>query len=102
MNWKEHAEDLKQGKTVQIRPKGSSMEPKISSGNLVTVEPHNNKLAAGDIVLCKVGGKYFVHLIKTITTQKEKLRYQIGNNKHHINGVVGIENIFGKVTKVEP
>ena len=29
-------------------------------------------------------------------------RYQIGNNKNHTNGTIGADNVFGKVTKVEP
>ena len=73
------------------------MEPKISSGNLVTVEPVTVPIEKGDIVFCKVGGKYYVHLVHSVKGS----RYQIGNNKNHINGIISQDTIFGKVTKVE-
>lgn len=34
-----HIAALKEGKTIQFRPHGNSMTPKIESGQLVTVEP---------------------------------------------------------------
>ena len=52
---------------------------------------------AKDIVLCKVKGRCYVHLVKCISGK----RFQIGNNKGGINGWIGINSIFGKVTKIE-
>ena len=101
MNWLEHVEKLKKGEKVQFRPKGNSMEPKISSGNLVTVEPSKGPLKKGDIVFCKVGRNYYVHLVQSAHEKAGNWRYQIGNNKNHTNGTIGQENIFGKVIKVE-
>lgn len=97
MNWELHRDKLAKGETVSFRPKGHSMEPKISSGNLVTVEPAKHPLQKGDIVFCKVGGKYYVHLIQAVKGSN----YQIGNNKKHTNGTIGPDSVFGKVTKVE-
>ena len=59
---------LQAGETVQFRPRGSSMMPKIKSGQLCTVAPldENVPLAEGDIVLCKVNGKQYLHLIKAV------------------------------------
>ena len=52
-----YIEQLKQGQTVQFRPRGQSMKGKIASGQLVTVEPIGDRiLEKGDIVLCKVNG----------------------------------------------
>ena len=70
---------LKEGETVQFRPRGNSMVGKIDSGQLCTVEPVENFdcLAVGDIVLCKVNGSQFLHLIKAIQGK----RFQIGNNR---------------------
>lgn len=108
MNWEQHVADLQAGKIIQIRPKGNSMEPKISSGNLVTLKPVKVKdprdLVAkkDDIVFCKVKGHYYIHLVQAVSQKMGGCRYQIGNNKNHTNGWIGPNSIFGKVTKVEP
>lgn len=89
---------LQAGETVSFRPRGNSMSGKIESGQLCTVQPVNTELKVGDIVLCKVAGKQFLHIIKAIQGE----RFQIGNNKGHINGWVGRNCIFGNLTKIEP
>lgn len=91
---------LQAGETVQFRPRGNSMQPKIESGQLCTVEPMKEEtpLHAGDVVLCKVNGREFLHIIKVVRDG----RYQIGNNKGHINGWVGPKSIYGRLAKVEP
>jgi len=88
---------LQTGETVSFRPRGNSMVGKIESGQLCTVEPVTGVLDTGDIVLCKVAGNQYLHLIKAIQGD----RFQIGNNKGHINGWVGRNCIFGKLVKVE-
>ncbi len=61
-----HIGKLKAGETVSFRPRGHSMKPKVNSGDLVTVEPLSDEsdLSVGDIVLCKVSGQQYLHLIK--------------------------------------
>ena len=89
---------LQDGDTVQFRPRGNSMQGKIESGQLCTVEPVDPAtLKVGDIVLCKVNGKQSLHLVKSIQGK----RFQIGNNRGRINGWVGTNSIYGKCTKVE-
>lgn len=98
MGWAtRHIQDLKDGKTIQFRPHGNSMIGKINSGDLCTVEPIKGDLEVGDIVLCKVYGNQYLHLIKAIQGD----RYQIGNNHGGINGWVGINGIYGKCIRVE-
>ena len=93
-----HIAKLKSGEAVSFRPRGNSMQGKIDSGQLCTVEPVDvSTLAKGDIVLCKVNGNEYLHLIKAIQGQ----RFQIGNNRGRINGWVGPNAIFGKCVKVE-
>ena len=93
-----YIEQLKEGKTVQFRPRGHSMKGKIKSGQLVTVSPlQERELKKGDIVLCKVNGHQYLHLIKAI----QGTRYQIGNNIGGINGWIGRNAIFGICTKME-
>src|SRR5688572_25990564 len=93
-----HIAKLKQGLTVSFRPRGSSMRGKIESGQLCTVAPVDSlALRVDDIVLCKVAGKEFLHLIKAISGE----RYQIGNNRGHVNGWIGARSIYGKLIRVE-
>jgi len=93
-----HIEQLKNGETVSFRPRGHSMKGKISSGQLCTVEPVvENDLKVGDIVLCKVRGNQYLHLIKAIKGKQ----FQIGNNRGGINGWITSNGIFGLLTKVE-
>jgi hypothetical protein len=87
------------GETVSFRPRGHSMSGKIESGQLCTVEPviDISALRVGDIVLCKVKGNAYLHLIKAIQGR----RFQIGNNRDGINGWVGPNAIYGRCVKVE-
>jgi len=99
MSWATHyIEKLKNGETVQFRPRGHSMKGKIASGQLVTVEPlGNRKLQLNDIVLCKVNRSQYLHVIKAIQGN----RYQIGNNIGKINGWITQNGIFGICINVE-
>jgi hypothetical protein len=95
-----YIQQLKEGKTIQCRPRGQSMRGKIESGQLCTVVPLAiaGAVGVGDIVLCKVNGSEYLHLVKAIRGPQ----YQIGNNRGGINGWISAHNIFGKCTKVEP
>jgi hypothetical protein len=99
MSWATFAIDaLRQGKTVQIRPRGHSMRGKVNDGDLVTLTPcAPESLRVGDIVLVRVKGKDYLHLIKAVDGE----RFQIGNNRGGINGWVGASGLFGKATKIE-
>ncbi len=91
--------NLAAGETVSFRPRGNSMTGKIESGQLCTVAPVNvEDLRVGDIVLCKVNGQEYLHLIKAMQGE----RFQIGNNRGRINGWVGGKCIFGRCIRVEP
>jgi hypothetical protein len=93
-----YIEQLQQGKTVSFRPRGNSMSPRIESGQLCTVEPVVvDTLQVGDIVLCRVHGAEYLHLIKCV----QGTRFQIGNNHGRINGWTSAASIFGRLTKVE-
>lgn len=90
---------LLDGKTVQFRPHGNSMLPRIKSGDLCTVEPisdHSN-IHAGDVVLCKVRGKEYLHLVSATRDG----RFQVSNNNGFVNGWVGPQSVYGKLVKVE-
>jgi hypothetical protein len=100
MGWASgYIEQLRRGDTVSFRPRGHSMSPKIQSGQMCTVGPADPAtLVVGDIVLCKVRGSEYLHLVKAI----EGGRFQIGNNRGFINGWVGANAIYGRLLRVEP
>lgn len=80
-----HIERLKNGETVSFRPKGNSMSPKIESGELVTCVPVSEFSISpkeGDIVLCSVKGRHYLHLVTAIKGDQ----FQISNNKGFVNG----------------
>ena len=92
-----HIERLQNGETVSFRPRGASMRGKIESGQLCTVSPVDPAtLQVGDIVLCRVRGREFLHLVKAI----QDGRFQIGNNRGYINGWIGAGGIFGKLASI--
>ena len=99
MGWATHyIEKLREGETVSFRPRGASMKGRIESGQLCTVAPvHCSTLAVGDIVLCKVRGNEYLHIVKAINGG----RFQIGNNRGLINGWIGANGIFGKCIQIE-
>jgi hypothetical protein len=93
-----YIDKLRRGETVQFRPRGNSMTGKVNSGQLCTVVPANaEELTAGDIVLCKVNGSQYLHLVKAI----QGTRFQIGNNRGRINGWITANGIYGKCVRAE-
>jgi hypothetical protein len=109
MGWaSEYINKLRNGETIKFRPRGNSMQGRIESGQLVTVSPtipecdgciaHHAPPEVGDVVLCEVDGSQWLHLVTAIGSDG---RYQISNNKGHINGWCTRNNVFGIVVKVE-
>ncbi len=100
MGWAaSYISELKAGRTVKFRPRGHSMKGKIESGQLCTVEPIHDigTIEKGDIVLCKVNGREYLHLVKAI----QGSRFQIENNRGRINGWIGPNAVFGKLVAIE-
>ncbi|MDQ3134839.1 MAG: hypothetical protein M3Q76_08550 [Acidobacteriota bacterium] len=99
MSWAKYAiEKLRTGESVQIRPRGHSMKGKVNDGDLVTVEPcEAEDLSVGEVVLVRVKGNDYLHLIKAINQG----RLLIGNNCGGINGWVGHNGVYGIATKIE-
>ena len=100
MSWAKYAvEALQKGESAQVRPRGHSMKGKVNDGDLVTLEPCDpTQLTVGDVVLVRVRGNVYLHLIKAINQG----RFLIGNNRGGVNGWVGANCIYGKAVKVEP
>ncbi len=87
--------ELQAGKTVQFRPRGRSMTGRVNDGQLVTVEPLKGLPAIGDVVLCRVNGSEFLHLVKAVQGD----RVLIGSNRGSTNGWT--RAIYGRCIKVE-
>lgn len=103
MSWADRTiEELRAGNIARCRPHGNSMKGRIESGQLVTLDP-SLEPKVGDAVMCRCKGSVYIHLVKAVTDHvlPEKRRYQIGNNRGHINGWVRRNSIFGVVTNVE-
>lgn len=100
MSWADrHIERLEAGETVSFRPKGNSMTPLIKSGDLCTVSPvADRQLQRRDIVLCKVAGNQYLHLISAIRGDE----IQISNNHGRVNGWTSRDKIYGVLDRVEP
>lgn len=82
------------GTEVQFRPSGSSMAPVIRSKQLVTVAPVDpTKLEVGDIVLARVAGVTYLHLVSAV--DRANARVQISNNRGRVNGWTGHNRVFG-------
>jgi hypothetical protein len=88
------------GETVELRPSGSSMVPLIRSRQLVMIAPVDpTKLEAGDIVLVRVAGTVYLHLVSAIDHAAK--RVQISNNRGRINGWTSHDRVFGICVAVD-
>ena len=87
---------LQAGETVISKKKGNSMMPLIKSKQPVMLAPANShSVRVGDIVFCKVKGRFYTHLVKAKNDKKGCL---IGNNKGGVNGWT--KTIYGKVIEI--
>ena len=88
------------GQTVRFRPSGSSMAPLVRSRELVTVAPVDPaRLEVGDIVLAKVAGRVYLHLVSAVDPARR--RVQISNNRGRVNGWTTHERVYGICVAVE-
>jgi Peptidase S24-like len=82
------------GETVTFRPTGNSMVPLIHSRDEVVVAPVDPKLVeVDDIVLTRVSGSIYIHLVKAVDDAKR--RVLIGNNRGGTNGWTGFDRVYG-------
>jgi SOS-response transcriptional repressor LexA len=101
--WAEEAvAKLQNGQAAQVKPTGHSMQGKVSDGDLVTLEPcQPQDLVAGDIVLARIKGRRYFHLVLHLIIKCEANKFLIGNNHGRLDGWITAESVFGKVTKVQ-
>lgn len=83
---------------IIIRCNGNSMRPIIAPKeaiHLKRVIPA--QIREGDAVFCRINGNLQVHLVSAI----DKERFQISNNKGHVNGWIRASSIFGLAVQIE-
>lgn len=88
------------GATVRFRPTGSSMVPLIHSRDVVDVAPVDAaKVEVGDIVLAKVAGTVYLHLVSAVDAARG--RVQISNNRGRVNGWTSRDRVYGICVAVD-
>lgn len=92
------AKKMQEGEDAILTGYGQSMTPILKSGQSVEVGHLTDdiSLKKNDIVFCKVNGHYYLHKIHSVKND----RFLIGNNHGHMNGWIGRNAVFGKVTKI--
>jgi hypothetical protein len=99
MSYPKIIQKLNEGLSIALKPKGQSMTPLIESGQRIVLSPiGDRKVKIGDVVLAKVNGKHFFHLVTAVDEAKD--RVQISNNHGWVNGWTGREKVFGIVTEI--
>jgi len=89
-------ERLLNGESVINKEPGNSMLPILKSRQPVRLNPTTwQECEVDDIVLCKVNGCIFTHLVKAKNGKRGLL---IGNNHGHINGWT--KTVYGKVVEI--
>ncbi|MFC5890309.1 S26 family signal peptidase [Kitasatospora sp. CM 4170] len=76
------------------------MVPLIRSRQQVVVAPVDpSKLEPGDIVLARVAGTVYLHLVSALDPARK--RVQISNNRGRINGWTTHDRVYGICTAVD-
>lgn len=88
---------LQAGREVEVCPHGSSMRPLIVSGAKVRLSPLETQPKCGDIVLARVRGCLYLHLVSALDGK----RVQIANNRGHVNGWTTLERVYGRVSAID-
>lgn len=88
---------LQAGETIKgYKEGGDSMVPLIYSRQPVDIVPVDREIEKGDIVFCRIGQRFYTHLV-TATTDRS---VQISNNHGHVNGWTPKKRVYGFVIPV--
>jgi ApbE superfamily uncharacterized protein (UPF0280 family) len=76
------------------------MAPLVRSRQPVVVAPVDaSRLEVGDIVLARVAGTVYLHLVSALDPARR--RVQISNNRGRVNGWTGYDRVFGICVEVD-
>lgn len=95
------AKQVAEGDGVLFKPRGNSMRPIINSGALIVVEPpaDPSTLEVGDVVLVRVSGATYLHLVDAVDLDRQRVR--IANNRSHVNGWAPFRQLHGICSELE-
>ena len=98
MNWAQQAIDLlAAGQSAVIYPRGSSMRPRVESGDRVVLSPlGDHPLHRDDVVLVTVCGHTYLHKVMAIQGD----RVLIGNNRGGTNGWTSRTKVHGIAVEI--
>lgn len=75
------------------------MTGRVNDGDTCVIAPVAvADVSVGDVVLCRVNGQQYLHLV----VAKNGERLQIGNNRGRINGWIGANGLYGRLVRIEP
>ena len=93
---------LAEGVPVRFRASGSSMEPAIRDGELVTVAPpHGGRVRRGEIVLYASGRRLLAHRVRGAEEDGSVLICQ-GDHWRCDQEAVGRDAVIGRVVAIGP
>lgn len=88
------AERLRSGHSILFKPHGSSMEPALSDGTIVMVDPLSRPPTTGEVVLAydPLARRYVLH---RVTTVRGNRLWLWGDNVRRSDGWFALDDIVG-------
>lgn len=82
---------MRAGATVKFTAHGNSMSPRIRDGDMVCVRPTQiAEVEQGDIVLAKVKGRWYLHLVSASSGDRVLITNNHGRTNGWTQNVVGV------------
>jgi SOS-response transcriptional repressor LexA len=93
---------LQRGEGATVRPRGHSMAGKVEDGDTVTLAPLAERaLEPGDVVLVRVHGRVYLHLVKAVQGDRVLIGNNRGGRVPSGRGWVNRAAVYGTATRVE-
>ncbi|RUM32401.1 MAG: hypothetical protein DSY42_01150 [Aquifex sp.] len=96
-------EILEREEKVIAIAKGNSMKDYVPNNSIVKIRkflPEKDTIRKGTIVLCKVKGKVYLHLVGAVKSYGKRKLYRIENARGKVNGWIPEKNIRGILEEI--